>query len=225
MFEQDWVLKLSDQLRDCLLSNIDFMGIQKSSSDGSRPVKMLDYACGNGIVSRALKDHFDRIRGVDVSETMVAYYNDMVQEAGIASERMHTVRGNLLDASTPLEDPDLHHLDAVIMSMALHHMADAEAMMGKMVGRLRSGGVVVILDWITDDAERVHHSTGAVGHHTTSKHSFTEDEMCTLFVVAGCALDSVGFHPYKESSHIPESVTNTKEGVDRTFFIAKARKL
>ncbi|KAK8031975.1 hypothetical protein PG990_001709 [Apiospora arundinis] len=187
LFQEDWVKVLSKQLRDCLVSSVEFMGIRKSSPGGPS-TKLIDYACGNGVVSHALFDNFDVIRGVDISDGM----------------------GNLLDPATPLDDPDLYDADAIIMSMALHHTGDPQKIMAKMAERVRSGGVVVAIDWVTSDSDGAHKHSAAHGHHTTSKHSFNSEEMSELFAGAGCDKESFGFRTYHETSHIPEHITNTK---------------
>ncbi|XXG98224.1 hypothetical protein Hte_004546 [Hypoxylon texense] len=235
LFTQEWALTLSEQLRDCLQSNVDWIEIRKSSNNET-PVKMIDYACGSGIVSQTLFDFADIIRGVDISDAMVDQYNDLARQSGTAPERMHAVRGNFLEPSDSdaIAGPDFHEADAIIMSMALHHSGDPQAMVSKMVDRLRSGGVLVILDWMDFTPEHGSESSHAHDHrhqdrsdasHTISKASFSAGDMKQLFSDAGCDPNTVDFRPYKETSHIPESITKVKGGVDRIFFIAKARKL
>jgi hypothetical protein len=52
VFDQDWVKKLAAQLTDALQSQVDDIAIRKPARDDV-PVKMLDYACGNGVASKA----------------------------------------------------------------------------------------------------------------------------------------------------------------------------
>ncbi|KAI1105365.1 S-adenosyl-L-methionine-dependent methyltransferase [Jackrogersella minutella] len=235
LFTQDWVLTLSQQLRDCLQSNIDWIEIRKSTNNET-PVKLIDYACGNGIVSQTLSNFADVIRGVDISDAMVDEYNDLRRQSGIAPERMHAVRGNFLDSddNDAIAGPDFHEADAIIMSMALHHSGDPQAMLSKMVDRLRSNGVLVMIDWADIGSDHAGASSHAHGHHhvedksdashTIYKTNFSASDMKKLFTDAGCDPKTIDYRLYKETSHIPESVTKVKGGVDRTFFIAKARK-
>ncbi|KAI1395217.1 S-adenosyl-L-methionine-dependent methyltransferase [Hypoxylon fuscum] len=234
LFAQEWALTLSEQVRDCLRSNVDWIAIRKSA-DNKTPVKMIDYACGNGIVSQDLFDFADVIRGVDTSDAMVELYNDQARQSDIAPERMHAVRGNFLDSSNndAIAGPDFHEADAIIMSMALHHSGDPQAMLSKIVDRLRTNGVLVLIDWMDSALDHAGASSHAHGHriedksdanHTISKTSFSAGDIKQLFLGAGCDPDTVDFRPYKEASHIPESVTKVKGGVNRMFFIAKAKK-
>ncbi|KAI0379583.1 S-adenosyl-L-methionine-dependent methyltransferase [Hypomontagnella monticulosa] len=224
LFSQEWVVALSEQLRDCLQSNIDWIEIRKPSGNET-PVKMIDYACGNGLVSNTLYDYADIIRGIDISDAMVDEYNNMRRQSGIAPERMHAVRGNFLDTGNNdiITGPDFHGVDAIIMSMALHHVGNPEAMLSKMVDRLRSNGVLVIIDWM-DFAHGHQGGDKPDASHTINKASFSADDMKQLFSGAGCDSDSIDYRPYKETSHIPESAAKVKGGVNMTFFIAKARK-
>ncbi|KAI1209459.1 S-adenosyl-L-methionine-dependent methyltransferase [Annulohypoxylon truncatum] len=213
LFEQEWVLRLLEQVRDCLQSNADWLEIRKSS-DNEAPVKMIDYACGNGIVSQALFDFADVIRGVDISDAMVDQYNELRRQSGIAPERMHAVRGDFLDPSDndAIAGPDFHEADAIIMSMALHHCEDPQAMLSKLVDRLRRNGVLVIIDCLQDS---VSDHTGAPSHahdhyvedkpdvsYTMSKIGFSASEMKRLFSDAGCDPETIDLHVYK--SHMAQ---------------------
>ncbi|KAI1763512.1 S-adenosyl-L-methionine-dependent methyltransferase [Hypoxylon sp. FL1150] len=229
ILDQDWVLQLCQQVRDCLQSSVDWIEIRKSSPGGP-PTKMIDYACGNGIVSQALFEYADIIRGIDVSDAMVKAYNDLARQSDIPPARMHAVRGNFLDTGDDdtTAGADFHEVDAIIMSMALHHAGDEQGMISNMARRLRSKGVLVVIDWMTSASDRGHESSQTSdkpdASHSISKSSFSVDDMRQLFTEAGCEPSSIDFRPYKEASHIPESVAKVKGGVDRTFFIAKARK-
>ncbi|OTA98739.1 hypothetical protein M426DRAFT_325732 [Hypoxylon sp. CI-4A] len=237
MFEEEWTQKMAQQLRDCLQTNVDWIGIRKLSDDGP-PVKMMDYACGNGVVTRALFDSVDIIRGVDISDAMVEEYNRLVRESGASPERVHAVRGNFLDSSTSgaVSGSDFHDVDVIVMSMALHHISNPEELLSHLVQRLRSGGVMVIIDYIktpSDDLSAWNHAHAHDDHatersapvRTVHKMGFSPDEMKKFFSDAGCKAGSFDFRPYKEPTHIPESVTKVKGGLDMTFSIARAWKL
>ncbi|KAI1110468.1 S-adenosyl-L-methionine-dependent methyltransferase [Nemania sp. NC0429] len=169
IYSQEWVRKLSGQVADCLQSNIDWIEIRRSpppppppsasSSPPTSPVKLLDYACGFGAVSTALLEHADVIRGIDVSDYMVDAYNQLAAQLGAFPQRMSAVQGNVLDdeyyngSSAAMNGPDLLDVDAVVMTMALHHIQDPVALLSKLVQRLRPGGVLVIIDWLAPGAQ------------------------------------------------------------------------
>lgn len=49
LFRWPWIIELCNQISKELRSNIDWIGIRPPSS---RPTKLLDYACGDGVASR-----------------------------------------------------------------------------------------------------------------------------------------------------------------------------
>ena len=144
------------------------------------------------------------IRGIDVSEGMVDKFNAEAREAGVSEAQMHAVRGDLLAAAGgTLESQDFYDFDLAIMSMALHHIDEPEAMITKLVERLKPGGTVVIIDWIpsggassaSHDDHDHKHSQGDKedgGHeqhaasHTISFDGFSKEKMDDMFFKAGC---------------------------------------
>lgn len=172
--------KVSGQVADCLQSNIDWIEILRSPPppSSSSPVKLLDYACGFGVVSTALFSHADVIRGIDVSEYMVDAYNRLAGQLGVSPQRMSAVQGNVLDdehdigSSAAMDGPDFSEADAVVMTMALHHIQGPVALLSRLVQRLRPGGVLVVVDWLaagTPGASVGGAGVGA-GHPDSSTH-------------------------------------------------------
>lgn len=51
VFKDKWVHDLQKQISEFLTSHIDWIGVQ-APNDEARYTKIMDYACGNGIVSR-----------------------------------------------------------------------------------------------------------------------------------------------------------------------------
>lgn len=157
-------------MADLLQSNIDWIEIRRSPppppsssapSPSPAPVKLLDYACGFGVVSTTLFAHADVIRGIDVSDRMVDAYNRLAGQLGVSPERMSAVQGNVLDdehdsgSSAAMDGPDFSDVDAVFMTMALHHIQDPIALLSRLVQRLRPGGVLVVVDWLAADTSDV----------------------------------------------------------------------
>jgi hypothetical protein len=52
VFKDKWVHDLQSQISEFLTGNMDWIGVQLPPSENGRPTKLMDYACGNGIVSR-----------------------------------------------------------------------------------------------------------------------------------------------------------------------------
>lgn len=148
------------------------------------------------------------IRGIDVSDSMVDKFNAGARDAGMSEIQMHAVRGDLLaPAQGSLESQTFYGFDLVIMSMALHHIDNPEAMIAKLVERLKPGGTAVIIDWVPSDrgllqSEGSHshgYSHGSEpnsshsdpgshpGSHTISFDGFTQKHMNDMFAKAKCS--------------------------------------
>ncbi|KAK5467978.1 hypothetical protein LTS15_000951 [Exophiala xenobiotica] len=146
-----------------------------------RSVRVLDYACGPGTVTSALGAHATEYIGIDLSENMVAAYNqrfnsnsnsvpsssatDPDPDRADASEerppQAHAVVGNLLAAEdedeqpngpTNLSGPEYHDFDLVVVGMGFHHFADVRLAARRLAARLKPGGVFLILDFVTHAA-------------------------------------------------------------------------
>lgn len=49
---EDWMKKISQQVTDATRARLDWIGVNWAKSGDSREVRLLDYACGTGCVSR-----------------------------------------------------------------------------------------------------------------------------------------------------------------------------
>ena len=144
------------------------------------------------------------IRGIDVSEGMVDKFTAEAREAGMSEAQMSAVRGDLLAlAGGALESREFFDFELAVMSMALHHVDNPEAMIAKLVERLKPGGNVVIIDRIPSDrtpshshGDHVHghaHGDGKQEHrqhassHTISFDGFSKEQMDAMFLKAGCS--------------------------------------
>ena len=185
--------------------------------------------------------YLTEIRGVDVSERMVDRYNAEAREAGVSEAQMYAVRGDLMESSGgPLEGQDFFNFDLIIMSMALHHIDDPKTMMAELVGRLKPGGRVVIIDWIPSDnkvtpdhgessreqpsspgagsgAAHHHEHTPHPGAHTISFDGFSKEQMQSMFKEAGCS--SSDYVLAESPSQVPPDPTGQKH-----LFFAKGTK-
>lgn len=126
--------------------------------------------------------------GLDVSENMVAVYNQRVQEAGISSEKMSAKVGDLLadNVSEDLRGPEYHDLDIIIVSMALHHFPDPQLAVKRLADRLQKSGVLWIIEMLEEPhSEEEHKQLSPETAHIVRKHGFGVDEMKGLFLEAG----------------------------------------
>ncbi|PGH31940.1 hypothetical protein GX50_05268 [[Emmonsia] crescens] len=188
IFNEPWVLDFQAKMRAFLEKNIDWLGIvndRTSATEGAEK-KMLDYACGDGFLTRVYHPFFTKCIGIDIAAGMVKKYNEAAIELGLASEKMYAVKGDfsasVLElpkaedvASTDLSRDEFFNFDFVGVALALHHMEDPETAIVKMVERLKSGGVFLAIDLL--NSEGVSESKDEEGnggnhhHHHQGGHS------------------------------------------------------
>ncbi|KAL7905242.1 S-adenosyl-L-methionine-dependent methyltransferase [Trichoderma velutinum] len=245
IFGSQWMLNFAKKIAGALSDNVEWMGIRRRSESGP-PVKLLDYACGYGMVSSALLGQFDIIKGIDISDASVAAYNEMAQQSGVPPGLMVAVQGSIPSTSTNplLATEEFFDFDVIAISMALHHMDDRAGVISGLYERLRSGGVLVVVDLAPEAHTHGHshapshghtgcaaggHSHGTVSpQHTISKHGgFAPEDMKALLAVAGFTPESFDYKLYPDTtphvSNIPQHGT-CQTSKFKPFFIAKGVK-
>ncbi|EXL53916.1 hypothetical protein FOCG_07036 [Fusarium oxysporum f. sp. radicis-lycopersici 26381] len=217
LFRWPWIIELCNQISKELRSNIDWIGIRPPSS---RPTKLLDYACGDGVASRALAPFMSTVRGMDIASGMVEQYNKMALKAGYTSTKMRAVQGDLIDPElTPSPEtntPGFFDFDVVAMCMALHHIEDPENMILQLSKRLRPGGILLIIDWVASSAG----SSAQTGNRTLgaiSRMGFQENEVKSSFDKAG--LEDWAWKLTSAPSQVPREI-----GGEQQLFLARGKK-
>lgn len=211
-------------------------------------VKMLEYACGPGVISMALAPFLTKIIGIDVSDNMIDEFNRNARNMDL-TQKMIGYKADLLKESVPTEfsGPDFTEFDMVTVSMALHHFEDPQTALQRLGGRLKKDGSCMIIDILSrsgsdhdhdhdynhgNDHDHDHDHGHGHGHgngkntldfgaaaHTVKTHGFSREDMQKLFEGAG--LNS-GF----KYEVIPEPLV-FKEGEKTryvTVFIARAQR-
>jgi SAM-dependent methyltransferase len=164
---------------------------------------------------------------------MVTAYN-MLSQSQQLSSKLSAIQGDLLSPSSTPQDPNFFNFDIIVMSMALHHVFDTQLMINKLHERLKDGGVLVIIDWLTmglgrgghgykhrNDDSDVRKGEGekvTPAAHTIAHWGFSEEEMKSLFEDVG--MMDVGFMEGIEKSKVPAEMN-----YEQQMFIAKARKV
>ncbi|RSL62617.1 hypothetical protein CEP54_005610 [Fusarium duplospermum] len=220
VFQWPWIVELCNQITRELRANIDWIGIEPPST---RPTKILDYACGNGVASRALAPFVSSVRGIDISSGMVEQYNEMALKGGFSPEKVKAVQGDLVDPkSTPspeLNSPEFFNFDLIIMCMALHHVEEPEKMIGKLSERLREGGVLIIVDWVAISESNCPDApqAKALSNHTMTRMGFTENEVKEAYDKAG--LEDWAWKWASTRSQVPKEI-----GGEQQLFLSRGRK-
>ena len=141
-----WIQELSAKITLYIQQQRDFLYLDPRVAED---VSLLDYACGTGLVSRALGPYVGRIRALDLSANMVTRYKELSALSTIPSVKAATARtGNLL--VDELEGLDLQGFSIAAICAALHHVADPASLITKLAGRLRAGGVLAVIDFVDE---------------------------------------------------------------------------
>ncbi|KAI9839071.1 MAG: hypothetical protein M1837_002248 [Sclerophora amabilis] len=237
-FTPEWVKGLTDQITKGLQSRVDwigFRGVNKSNAPAGR-IKMLDYACGSGSASRALRLYVDELRGIDVSGEMVKLYNDAARTHGLSTAQMHAIEGDIMaplaDARDPaIGGPEYRDFDVAVICAGLHHIDKPDVAIKRLVDRLKKGGVLVIIDWTLGDADthqdaleggakgcgHAHQDAPHAAAHTVAFAGFNREQMARMLTEAGCSESD--YIELDERSTIPDEI-----GGSGQIFFARGRK-
>ena len=212
-----WQKQVALQITNYIQQNLGFIGIPKHSD----PTTLLDYACGTGMMSRALGPSVSSIQALDLSPKMVSRFNELATTSEIPSVRnARAIEGNLLtDEDPPLElnGPELHNFDIVAVGGGLHHFPEPAKAIARLAQRLKVGGVLLISDFIEEE-QGWPVPTGA--EHTMHKHGFSEEEMKRLMERQG-----LGAFGWREMPECLEMKLHEDKPISRKGFLARAAKM
>ena len=148
---------------------------------------------------------------------MVTQYNTLAEKAGFSPETMRAVHGDLLDndatPSAELATAEFNNFDLAVMSLALHHVSDVDAMIQSLADRLAVGGVLVIVDWMSEEAGsdwKFLQSDDMPVRHTVSRMGFSEGALRETFEKAG--LKGWGWRAFAEESEVPSKFGGSMRG-------------
>ncbi|KAL1748604.1 S-adenosyl-L-methionine-dependent methyltransferase [Schizophyllum fasciatum] len=126
---------IPDVLKLGSLVGAEFRRIVQPSPEKTR---VLEYACGTGVVSREIAPFAKSVLGADISQGMVDQYNKRGTE---------TMRAVCVQQGTPLSAQlDNATFDAIVCSMAYHHFADPAAVTRTLSELLAPRGTLVVVD-------------------------------------------------------------------------------
>lgn len=124
--------------------------------------------------TQAFLPFVSHIRGIDVSGGMVEEYNQRAQAQNLTPDEMFATQGDLLaapgTAGSALDSPEFFNFDFAVISLGFHHFEAPATAVQKLVERLKPAtGVLLILDWASDDGKGSGHSHGH-GHRHEHEH-------------------------------------------------------
>ena len=119
-------------------------------------MRALEYGCGTGLLSFALRTHFADITMADVSDGMLAVANAKIDAAG-GRDHLEAIKLDLL-----LEPVPGKRFDIIYSAMTLHHIPDTDAILRRFQEQLVRSGILCIADLDTEDG--TFHGAGFDGH-------------------------------------------------------------
>ncbi|KAF2810004.1 S-adenosyl-L-methionine-dependent methyltransferase [Mytilinidion resinicola] len=171
-----WAKKIGEQLAKAFRSRRDWIGVDfldEGTANSDKTVRLLDYACGTGMVSRALGPYVTTTIGIDISPNMVAAYNERATSSGFPKSQVSAVVGDLFAAepSTALSGPEYFNFDLAVVSAGYHQFDDVVLCTKRLAERLKPGGVLVISDFLQgSDTDVLHTNVEGIGEHAHGHH-------------------------------------------------------
>ena len=131
-----------DQLRDELFGSRFFLPALLGLLDERSVVA--DLGCGTGPVAEALAPFVGQVIGIDASHAMLRAARKRLAGHGNVELRSGTLE------ALPVDDGAL---DAAIMALVLHHVADPARAVAEAARTLKPGGRIVIVDMLPHDRD------------------------------------------------------------------------
>ncbi len=171
----------------------------------SREMNALEYGCGTGLLSFALKDEFRHITLADTSKGMLDVLKEKIVASGLA--HMTPLRIDLTVDPVPAD-----RFDITYSLLTLHHVPDTNTILKKFNEILHPGGILLIAD--LDKEDGTFHTDGT----TDVYKGFDRDELQTLVENAG--FEDIHF----STAHIIKKEIN---GQEKSFplFLMSAKKV
>jgi ubiquinone/menaquinone biosynthesis C-methylase UbiE len=152
-----------------------------SAALGAPPVgRVLDLACGPGIVAEAIAPLATELFGIDTTPAMVSAAERRLGAAGFAHARFQVARAEALPFG-PAE------FDAVITRLSFHHFPDLPAVLSEIRRVLRPGGRLVVADVLSspDAGESALHNALERLRDPTHVRMLSESELVGALASAG----------------------------------------
>ncbi|UPK91515.1 hypothetical protein LCI18_002450 [Fusarium solani-melongenae] len=151
-----------------------FIGVKQGA-------RLLDYACGTGMLSRVLAKYTSEIIGIDLSKDMVGVYNAQAKSQGLSRQ---AYQGNLADPADPsapgFSDAKFFDFDIAGVGLGFHHIDKPDLAAKRLAERLKTGGVLFIIDFVAHEMDPEFAAGRGITHH-----GFTEEQIKDMFEGAG----------------------------------------
>jgi ubiquinone/menaquinone biosynthesis C-methylase UbiE len=166
---------------------------------------VLDFGCGTGLLTFALRPFVRSITGVDSSQGMLDVFKTKVKEQNLSNIKANyrdLDNGDVLDGS--------YHL--IVSSMTLHHIKNISPLLKQFYSILLPSGQLAIADLDLDDGD-FHGNNDGVFHF-----GFNREELRLIFMDVG--FQNIQTH---QAADIEKPVGDGKSRIF-TIFLMTARK-
>ena len=169
--------------------------ILAADSAGLELDNALEYGCGTGLVSLALRDKIRRVVLADISDGMLAVVQQKIQSLQL---------GNFFPVKLDLtvEAPPAEKFNLIYSLQTLHHIPNTQQIIEVFYGMLEDGGRLFLADLDLEDGS--FHGEGFDGHN-----GFIREELRSIAI-------SVGFRDVK-FQNIYSIIKTTKNGESRVY--------
>ncbi|KAF3907417.1 hypothetical protein ABW21_db0204835 [Orbilia brochopaga] len=146
----DWQRRFVRQVFNFIRQQAGWLSL--TTSPGA-DVRVLDYACGPGVVSLSLLPYVTETLGVDINPHQVSEYNRRAALCNLPTTLCRALDGDLLTSpiSPSLTAAVSTPFDYVVISAALHHVDDPADAVTKLSQHLKSGGKFVVVDFLAGE--------------------------------------------------------------------------
>ena len=130
----------------------------------------MDFGAGTGLIAGAVAPLVAHLHAVDVSASMLAQLAAKEALRGKVTVHCHDLTASPLDL----------RVDLVVSAMAMHHVADTDALLRALHASLREGGRVALADLDAEDGTFHPPGTEGVFHA-----GFSRDDLAARLTAAG----------------------------------------
>ena len=147
--------------------------------------RVLDLACGPGIVAEVITQHVRRVVGVDITPAMIR----------LASERLakaHLTNGVFAVSSAETLPFEENEFDQILTRLSFHHFTDVAAVLAEVRRMLRPRGRLIVADVVSsEDADEaaLHNSLERL-RDPTHVRMFAPSELIEIIRAAGFSVVS-----------------------------------
>lgn len=143
-------------------------------------LKMLDFACGTGLLVKLLSPYFPKdstVIGIDISPDQIAMFDLKLPEiaainpGATVKPYVYDILDTDWDAQNNLAKPaelQYESFDIITVTLAFHHLANLDTFIAEFHHYLKKGGKFIIVDLYNPDVRALHKKAdddSAVTHH------------------------------------------------------------